>query len=36
MHGATIRIEYTLTVTNAGEIDFDGKGFYYLVNYFYR
>lgn len=32
MHGATIRIEYTLTVTNAGEIDFDGKGFYYRAD----
>lgn len=32
MHGATIRIEYTLTVTNAGEIDFDGKDFYYRGN----
>lgn len=32
MHGATIRIEYTLTVTNAGELDFDGKDFYYRGN----
>lgn len=32
MHGATIRIEYTLTVTNAGEIDYDGKGFYYRAD----
>lgn len=32
MHGATIRIEYTLTVTNAGEIDFTGKDFYYRGN----
>ncbi len=32
MHGATIRIEYTLTVTNAGEVDYDGKDFYYRGN----
>lgn len=32
MHGATIRIEYALTVTNAGELDFDGKDFYYRGN----
>lgn len=32
MHGATIRIEYTLTVTNVGELDFDGKDFYYRGN----
>ena len=32
MHGATIRIEYTLTVTNIGELDFDGKDFYYRGN----
>ena len=30
MHGATIRIEYTVTVKNAGETDYTGKKFYYL------
>lgn len=30
MHGATIRIEYTVTVKNAGEVDYTGTQFYYL------
>ena len=29
MHGATIRIDYTLTVKNVGETDYTGKAFYY-------
>ena len=29
MHGATIRIDYTLTVKNVGETDYTGKEFYY-------
>ena len=29
MHGATIEITYRIAVTNVGEVDYDGKDFYY-------
>lgn len=29
MHGSTIEITYAIKITNAGEVDYDGKAFYY-------
>ena len=29
MHGATIVLDYNITVTNVGEVDYDDNGFYY-------